>query len=235
MKHYMHAMILLALTCLPLQAVPSYEMERICKDRAVQTYRIDRESIHLAVPRYLNGLYSTYGKSPKKGENALFFVCNFDRNGRFLSIRTEKDLRRNSANNSRVTKAAKRSCKGEASSVWRVSPREVSLTNIRRINRGRYHLTVRSGNRTAVCDVNTQGHIYSFQRSGNVGTSNRKARRACKVLASKLWKVPASRVQIYSTRKINRDRFRMNVRYKGVTGRCDVSRSGRIYHFRTQH
>ena len=218
-----------------LSATNSYEMQRMCKDRAVRTYLLKREKIYTAVPRLLYGKYSVYSKSPKNREDALFFVCNFNRNGRFLNIKTEKDLRRNTNRPVKLTKAAKRSCRGEASSVWRVSQRDVDISNIRRVNSGRYKMTVKARNRTAICDVNVQGNIYSFRVQKHKSSSTHTARKSCKRAAARYWDVPQSRVVIERTRKIHSGRYNMYVRYGYVEGKCDVSHNGHIYHFRTKH
>jgi hypothetical protein len=228
---YLMVFLLGVLSLGTLQAAPAYEMQRICKNRAQQSYRLPREAIYTAVPRFLNGYYSIYGKSPQHTENALFFVCEFSRQGRFLRIKTEKDLRPSRA--VKPTKAAKRSCKGEASSVWRIPRKAVRISNIQRVNTGRYLINVKAGGRKkARCDVNAQGHIYSF-RAYKRDATVKSAKKACKRLASRLWKVPASTVQLDRVEKTRYDRYHLVVRYDRVYGKCDVNRNGRIHHFRT--
>jgi len=211
--------------------LPSYEMQRYCKDEVVAKYKVQRNKIHLAVPRFLYGKYSVYGQSPKNTKNALFFVCDFSRSGRLLAVKKERDLRRRGQTS---TKYAKRSCKSEASSVWRVSSKRVRITNTRKVNRTRYHMTVVSGNRTALCDVNAQGNIYSFKRERSQAQRPGKAQRACTKSASRFWRVPVSRIRIDKVKKNKYGRYNIIVRYRNTTGRCDVDRRGYVHHFKTQ-
>jgi hypothetical protein len=211
--------------------LPDYEMQRYCKDEVVAKYNISRNSIHLAVPRYLYGKYSVYGQSPANAKNALFFVCDFSRSGRLLAVKTERDLRRQGGADN---KNAKRSCKSEASSVWGVDRRQVKVTNIRKVNRTRWHITVRSGNRTALCDVNAQGNIYRFTREQSHAKLTNKAKRACFSSASRYWEIPASRVSIDRVKENRYGRYNVTVRYRNVTGKCDVDRYGTVHHFKTQ-
>ena len=237
MKNYLYVPMMVLLfstfTHTALQAATSYEMQRYCKDEAVRTYRLKREKIYTAVPRFLNGKYSVYSQSPKNTKRALFFSCHFNRHGRFINIQTEKDMRKNNQHPVKVPRAAKRSCKDEASSVWRVSQRDVRLSNIRRVNSGRYKMTVQARNRTAVCDVNAQGNIYRFHVQGKQQSGKKPAKQACKRLAARLWKVPSSRISIQGVRNTSRERYDMEVRYRHTRGSCDVSRNGYVHHFRT--
>ena len=210
--------------------LPAYEMQRYCKDEVVAKYNIPRNGLHLAVPRYLYGKYSVYGQFPKNTQNALFFVCDFSRSGRLLAVKTEKDLRRRGQTG---TKHAKRSCKSEASSVWRVPSKRVRITNTRKVNRTRYHITVASGNRTALCDVNAQGNIYSFERRRESAALPQSARRACLSSASRYWRVPARRISVERVKQNNYGRYNVRVQYRNVTGKCDVDRYGRVHHFKT--
>ena len=209
-----------------LVAAPSYEMQRICRDKAVRHYHLKRETIHTAVPRYLDGRYSVYAKSPKKGERALFFVCDFTRKGRFIRIKTEKDLRRE------ANQAARRSCRGEAASVWNIPFKKTRITGTKRIDSSRYHLQVEAGRRVALCDVNSQGHIYRFRTSKRY-PENKTAQKACRQTASRLWRVRASTIVTERVRKIHTGRYDVRLRYGRVWGVCDVSGSGHVYHFRT--
>ena len=95
-------------------------------------------------------------------------------------------------------------------------------------------MQVRSGKRTAVCDVNTQGHIYSF-KSERRQTAGKVASRACKQLASRFWKVPVSRISIDKVDAIHKEHTILHLRFSGVVeGRCDVNpKSGYVYHFKT--
>ncbi len=230
---YLMVFLLGVLSASSLQAAPAYEMQRYCKDKAVQTYRLQREAIHTAVPRFLDGYYSVYAKSPKKTEDALFFVCQFTRNGRFIQIKTEKDLRPGRA--VPPTKAAKRSCKGEASSVWCVPRKVVKISDIRRVNAGRYIMDVEAGGRKARCDVNAQGHIYSFKKqTAKREKAPKPAKRACKQLASRLWKVPVSAIKLDRFRNVRHDRYHIRVQYGRTLGNCDVNGNGHIYHFKTR-
>ena len=212
--------------------LPSYEMQRICKDEVVAKYDIQRSKIHLAVPRYLYGKYSVYGQSPKGKKNALFFVCDFSRSGRLLAVKTEKDLRRRGNNVS--TKNAKRSCKSEAASVWRVPRSSVRIVNTRKVKSSRYHISVASGKRKALCDVNAQGNIYRFTRERNTQKLPREARRACLSSASRFWQVPRSRIKIESVRRNNHGRYTATLRYRNISAKCDVDRYGDVHHFRTR-
>ncbi len=213
------------------EAATAYEMQRICKDRAQQNYRLPRETIYTAVPRFLNGYYSVYGKSPQNTENALFFVCEFSRQGRFLRIKTEKDLR--PSRPMKPTKAAKRSCKGEASSVWRIPRKRVQISNIQRVNSGRYIIDVEAGGRKARCDVNAQGHIYSFRTQPRVAAVPKPAKKACKRLASRLWKVPISAIRPERIQQVRPNRYHIRLQFGPVYGKCDVNANGHVYHFRT--
>ena len=223
---------LASFTQLEARSSQNHEMKRTCNNKAVRNYNLRRENIKLATPRYNNGRTTIYGQSPKNRKNALFFACNFDRKGRFLNIKVEKDLRRN---NNKVSKAAKRACKKRASRVWRVSKRNVSITHTQRIKNRRYSLTMKTRNRTARCEVNAQGNIRSFHTKRAPKRGNAKAKSSCKRTASRLWRVPTSHIRIDRTRKVTRDRYHMTLRYGRVNGRCDVSRRGHIYHFRTHH
>ena len=128
-----------------VSAATSYEMQRYCKDEAVRTYRLKREKIYTAVPRFLNGKYSVYSQSSKNTKRALFFSCHFNRHGRFINIQTEKDLRKRRT--SVVTQEAKRSCRREAASIWRLSRRDIDIVKSRVVRNSRYHLTVKAHNR----------------------------------------------------------------------------------------
>jgi hypothetical protein len=221
--------LLLLFTFIEAQ-LPAHEMQRYCKDEAVAKYNIPRDRIHLAVPRYLYGKYSVYGQFPKNSENALFFVCDFSRSGRILAVKTEQDLRRRGQENN---KNAKRSCKSEASSVWRVPRKQIEITNIRKVNRTRYHITVRSGNRTALCDVNAQGNIYAFERRREDSRLPQRAKRACLSSASRFWRLPAQRITIERVKRNRYGRYNVLVQYRNVTGKCDVDRYGTVHHFKT--
>jgi hypothetical protein len=211
--------------------LPAYEMQRYCKDEAVAKYKIPRDRIHLAVPRYLYGKYSVYGQSPKKVDDALFFVCDFSRSGRFLGIKTDRDLRQKGE---QANQNAKRSCKSEAASVWRVPRKSVRIAEIRKVNRTRYHIRVGSGNKTALCDVNAQGHIYSFKREQSDARLPRKAKRACVRSAEKFWRLHTPRIRVEQVKKNRFGRYNVLIRYKNVRGRCDVDRNGYVHHFKTQ-
>ncbi len=231
------AILSLALSVTAIAAT-SYEMQRVCKDKVSQRYKVSRASIYTAVPRQLYGRYSVYGKTPKNTENALYFVCDFNKRGRFVAVKTEKDLRRNNNRPSKPTRAAKHACKGEASSVWRVSQRDVRIENIRPVNAGRYKITIEARNRSAVCDVNAQGNIYSFKvRNNHNAQHNRKkiAKQACRRLASRLWKVPVSRTHINRLHKntYRRGRYDIEVGYRHIRGKCEVDVNGYVHHFRT--
>jgi len=230
MKKITPLLLLLMFTFLEAQ-LPSYEMQRYCKDEVVAKYTIPRNGVHLAVPRYLYGKYSVYGQFPKNTQNALFFVCDFSRSGRLLAVKTERDLRRGGGADN---KNAKRSCKSEASSVWGVPRKSVSITNIRKVNRTRYHMNVAAGNKTALCDVNAQGNIYAFKREQSHAKLPSKAKRVCISSASKFWQVPSSRIHIDKVTKNRYGRYNTIVRYRNITGRCDVDRYGNVHHFNPQ-
>ena len=222
-------LLLLLFTFLEAQ-LPSYEMQRYCKDEVVAKYNLPRNKVHLAVPRYLYGKYSVYGQFPKNTQNALFFVCDFSRSGRLLAVKTERDLRRRGQVDN---KNAKRSCKSEASSVWGVSRKQVEIVNIRKVNNTRYHISVRAGKRTALCDVNAQGNIYSFsRRQSNAGLSN-KVKRACLSAASRYWQIPVTRISMDRVKRNRFGRHNITVRYRNITGKCDVDRYGSVHHFKT--
>ena len=210
--------------------LPSYEMQCYCKDEAVAKYNVSRNSIHLAVPRYLYGKYSVYGQFPKNTQNALFFVCDFSRSGKLLSVKTEQDLRRRGQVDN---KNAKRSCKSEASSVWGVLRKQVEIIDIRKVNNSRYHISVRAGNRTALCDVNAQGNIYSFERRRESIMLPQSARRACLSSASRYWRLPARRISVERVKRNKYGRYNVRVQYRNVIGKCDVDRYGRVHHFKT--
>ena len=211
--------------------LPNYEMQRYCKDKVVAKYKVQRNKIHLASPRYLYGKYSVYGQTPKGSKNALFFVCDFSRSGRLLAVKTEQDLRKRGQS---ASKHAKNSCKSEASSVWRVPSRSIRIANTRKVNRTRYHITVASGKRTALCDVNAQGNIYSFKQNRPNAQFPSKAKRACLSSASRFWQVPMSRIRIGKAKKNKYGRYNTIVKYRNITGRCDVDRYGYVHHFKTQ-
>ena len=135
-------------------------------------------------------------------------MCDFSRSGRLLAVKTEKDLRKRGKT---ASKHAKRSCKSEASSVWRVPSKRVRITNTRKVNSTRYHMTVASGNRTALCDVNTQGNIYAFKRERSQAQLPGKAKRACTKSASRFWRVPVSRIRIDKVKKNKYGRYNMIV------------------------
>ena len=212
--------------------LPNYEMERLCKNRVVTKYKLQRAKVYTAVPRYLYGKYSVYGHYPRNKKNALFFSCHFSKSGKMTSVKVEKDLRKKK----RATKAAKNSCKAEAASVWRTSSRRVKIISSRTVKSSRYHITVTSGRKKAICDVNARGHIYSFKNrtnSNNRPSNSNRAKTACKNIASKYWMVPASRISISRLKKNRYGRYNATLRYAFVEGKCDASKSGRIHHFKT--
>ena len=76
-----------------LYASEQAHMKQSCEEKAAAVYHLKPETIHTAVPRFLYGRYSVYGKSPKNTEEALFFVCHYDKNGKFMTLNVETDKR----------------------------------------------------------------------------------------------------------------------------------------------
>jgi len=213
--------------------LPDHEMQRYCKERAVDKYNLQRNKIYTAVPRYLYGKYSVYAQSPKGKKNALFFVCHFSPSGRMTAIRTEKDLRKRRT--SVVTQEAKRSCRREAASIWRLSRRDIDIVKSRVVRNSRYHLTVEAHNRRALCDVNAQGYIYDFKRENRSVRLPSSAKRACFSSAGRFWRVPVSRIGIDKVKRNKYGRYNVTLRYRDITGRCDVAANGYVHHFKTKH
>jgi hypothetical protein len=211
--------------------LPDYEMQRYCKDRVVSKYKIKRSAIHLAVPRYLYGKYSVYGQSPKNSKNALFFVCDFSKNGKLLAVKTQEDSRNKTKVSSKI---ANRSCISEASSVWGVKRSNIKTNNIKRVKSSRFHISLSTRNKTASCDVNAQGNIYSFKTKREQNSKlTKRARQACFLAASKYWKIPSHRLSINKIKTNKYRRYNVIMQYRNTRGRCDVDRYGYIHHFKT--
>ena len=96
MPQYLHTLIWAVFSSLLLtqtHASSQSHMQQTCIEKVATLYHIDPNTIHTAVPRLLYGKYSVYGKSPKNTQEALFFVCHYDKSGTFMTMNVETDKR----------------------------------------------------------------------------------------------------------------------------------------------
>ena len=98
--------LLIALTSISIlipvsQAIAASDkyMIRYCKSSAEKHYNIEQSNITTLPVERSGHHYIVYGQSPKEGNNALFFNCEFNNSSDFISINKVSDTRRQSDNN----------------------------------------------------------------------------------------------------------------------------------------
>jgi hypothetical protein len=70
------------------------DMQQACQREAASTFRVNSRAVRTLEPERRPGSgYVVYGQTTTRGEDPLFFVCDFDTGRRFLGVRPSGDRR----------------------------------------------------------------------------------------------------------------------------------------------
>lgn len=213
------------------------DMPFICKYEAKRNFDVSQSSSQtLPVEKTRNG-YVVYGQSPKYTSRALFYECHFNRRGEYRGIRKTSDKRYPGGvhgSHGKVPKVARRVCKGEAASRWRIRPNDVKITKTKRLTRNDNMVILSGRNYRGQCEVSNSGHIYRFQTqyaNGNASHTPKAARKSCKRRAASRWGARPSDVRVTRDSKVGHDRYRVRVALGRYRAECEVNGRGRMYSF----
>ncbi len=138
-------------------------------------------------------------------------------------------------------------CKYEGQRHFSVPQDAIATRPIERNSRGFvvYAKTPKNTNRALYfkCQFNRYGEYRSIRKTndrrydgGNhVTRLPRTAKRICRGEASARWRMRPHDIRITKTKRLGRNDFMVQLAGRHYRGKCEVSRSGHLYHFRTKN
>lgn len=86
--------------------VAKADMPRYCQGEAAAEYNVSPRDISTLPVEHDDGSFVVYGQTPAEGSNALFFVCSFNENRRYMGVHINSDSRQKSGDDSDDAAAA---------------------------------------------------------------------------------------------------------------------------------
>jgi hypothetical protein len=221
--------ILLTTTALNAKHVPKKVMYHYCTEVASAQYNVPLEAISAHMPVYKNRGFVVQGKIDHHDRYQEHFICRFDDYGKFDFIK-----KRAPKHTDRIKKRLKRVCKSEASVRWHTPVRQIDITQIKKIDRYRYEITLEDAGSTGVCQVNRNGYVNRFQTLNKRRHVPRIVQDRCIRKAASRWNIPLSYIEIDEMNYLGRGRYRVEVSSDDYTAECEIRANGIIDHFNTR-
>jgi hypothetical protein len=128
----------------------------------------------------------------------------------------------------------KRVCRSEASVRWHTPVQQIDITDIRKIDRYRYEVTLEDAGSTGICRVNRDGYVSRFQTLGKRRHIPRIVQDRCIRKAASRWNIPLSHIEIDTMNYLGRGRYRVEVSSDDYAADCEIKANGVIEHFNTR-
>jgi len=221
--------MLVAVTTLNARHVPKKVMYHYCTEVASAQYGAPLKAISANMPLYRNRGFVVEGRIDRRNGRNEHFVCRFDDYGKFNFIKKRAPVR-----SSGIEKRLKRVCRSEASVRWRTPVRQIDVTNIKKIGRYRYELTLENVDNTGVCQVNKNGYVSRFQTLSKRRHIPRIVQDRCVRKAASRWNVPLSYIDIDRANYLGRGRYDIKVSSDDYAADCGIRANGVIEHFNTR-
>jgi len=208
--------------------VPKKVMHHYCTEVAAAQYNVSLREIDAQMPVHKNKGFIVRGKIRHHNGYNEPFVCRYDAYGKFDFIKKQVPKPHH-----RFKKRMKRVCKTEASVRWHTPAREIRITDMRKLDRYHYEITMEDAYNTGVCEVNRNGYVSRFQTLNKRRHVPHTVKRACKQKAASRWNVPLPYVEIEHSTYLGRGRYRVEVSSDDYSAHCEVRSNGIIEHFST--
>jgi hypothetical protein len=221
--------ILLTSAALNAKHVPKKVMYHYCTEVASAQYNVPLEAISADMPVYKNRGFVVQGKIAHHNRYNEHFICRFDDYGKFDFIKKRTPKHTNG-----VKKRLKRVCKSEASVRWHTPVQQIDITDIKKIDRYRYEVTLEDAGSTGICQVNRDGYVSHFQTLNKHRHIPKITQDRCIRKAASQWNIPLSYIEIDEANYLGRGRYSIKVSSDDYTADCEIRANGIIERFNTR-
>jgi len=209
--------------------VPEKVMHHYCTEVAAAQYNVSLREIDAQMPVYKKKGFVVRGKIRHHNGYNDHFVCRYDAYGKFDFIKRQTTKPHNG-----LKKRMKRICKTEASVRWHTPVQEIRITDMRKINRYRYRVTMEDAYNTGTCEVNRDGYVSRFQTLNKRRHVPHVVKNACRQKAASRWNIPLPYVEVNEANYMGKGRYLVEVSSDDYTAQCEARFNGIIEHFSTK-